>query len=226
MTYIRDPDQETVRFAYGDASRPNLVTRRTDRRGTPLAFTFSPSGRLTSARLPLAPGDTIITSYASVEDRGIGTSVPVATAYTLLDGPRTDVEDRTFIWPAERGAPRRIRDALGGETVIRRTDSRFPALPTEVTSPGGRRSTAEYDSRGRVSRSRVHSPLGDSRAAQTRYAYDDRWDAPTEIRTESVDTLTGAVTALAGTSYAQYDTLGNPASRQQGEIDTHLVRFS
>ena len=223
VTYIQDPDAQRVRFAYGGA-RPRLVTQRTDRRGAALGFTFSPSGRLTAARLPL-PGDSIVSRFEAVEDRGMGTSVPLAQAYTLLNGPRTDVEDRTYVWHGDRGAPRRIRDALGGETVISRADARFPALATEVSASSGVRSTATYDARGRVSQSRVYGPLGDARSALTRYTYDDRWDAPTTVRSEWVDDATGVATPLAGTRYITYDATGNVASQQQGEADTHLVRF-
>ncbi|HEX5869327.1 MAG TPA: hypothetical protein VFY65_02865, partial [Longimicrobium sp.] len=223
VTYIEDPDQHRVRFAYGNSARANLVTQRTDRRGTPLGFTFSPSGRLTATRLPLAPGDTIITRFQPVEDRGFGTSVALASAYTVLDGPRTDVQDRTYVWHTDRGAPRRIRDALGAETTMVRGDARFPALATEVVAPNGLRSTAVYDVRGRVSESTVHGPLGDGRSTVTRYTYDDRWDAPTQVRGESLDGAT--VTPLGGVGYTTYDGSGNPLTQQQGEADTHLVQF-
>ncbi|HEX6373279.1 MAG TPA: RHS repeat-associated core domain-containing protein [Longimicrobium sp.] len=225
VTYIQDPDQHTVRFGYGDAARAYLVTQRTDRRGTPLGFAYSPWGRLAFTRLPLAPGDTIVRRFDAVEDRGLGVSAPLASTYTLLDGPRTDVNDRTYVWHGDRGAPRRIRDPLGGETVIIRGDPAFPALATEVVAPGGLRTTAVYDARGRVSESVVHGPLGDARRTVTRYAYDDRWDAPTQIRGESVDGVTGAVTPLAGATYMTYDAAGNLFSRQQGDADSHLVRF-
>lgn len=222
---IQDPDGHTVSFGYDLPGRVFVATRRTDRRGTPVRFAFSPSGRLVSTHLPLAPGDTIVRRFEPVEDRGIGVSVAQSHAFTLLDGPRTDVIDRTWIWPAARGAPRRIRDAMGGETVITRGDPDFAALATEVVGPGGVRTTAVYDDRGRVSERVVHNPLGDGRSVRTRYTYDDRWDAPTEVRTEGVDG-SGAATPLAGAGYATYDAMGNPLTRRQGLDDTHQVRFT
>jgi RHS repeat-associated protein len=225
VTYLRDPDTMRVRFAYGNAARPNVVTQRTDRRGTPLAFRFSASGRLTSTRVTLESGDSIVARFQPVEDRGLGQSVPLAAAYTLLDGPRTDVADRTYIWHTDRGAPRRIRDALGGETVITRADGRFPALATEVVAPNGVKSTATYDARGRVSQSVVYGPLGDARYTLARYAYDDRWDLPTEVRSDWVDGATGVSTPLSGTAYAAYDAVGNATWQQQGDDAARRVSF-
>ena len=175
VTSITDPDQRVVRFGFVNDSLAGMVRSRTDRRSKTQEFVYGPSGKLRQARLALAVGDTIVSRFEAVEEKGLRASVPLVAAYTLLDGPRTDVADRTWIWHADRGAPRRIRDAQGGETVVNRTDPRFPALPTEVVAPNGLRSTAAYDARGRVSQSTVQNPLGNGQNATTTYAYDERW---------------------------------------------------
>ena len=135
----------------------------------------------------------IIRTFQAGESRGVaaagtsGTSVAVAQTHTLLDGPRTDVADHTLLWLTARGAPRRIRDAMGGETVLTRGNSTFPSLVTEVRSPNARgdslvlRSPAVYDARGRVSSSTVVDPLGDGASITTQYRYDDRWNLPDTI---------------------------------------------
>ncbi|HEX2207410.1 MAG TPA: hypothetical protein VHG93_06990, partial [Longimicrobium sp.] len=217
ITWLRDPDGYPVRFAYTRTARPYLVTQRTDKRNTTtLTFSFSSSGRLIGTRLPVTATDTIVQAFEPVEDRGLGQSVLLASAYTMLDGPRRDVADRTYIWHTDYAAPRRIRDALGAETVIVRDDPDFPALPTDVMGPQGH-SRVVYDSLGRVEMSMRYGGLGDQRYTLLRYAYDSLWHTPTEIRTDWVNGTTGVATPLAGTVSIRYDGVGNPLWRQVGD---------
>jgi hypothetical protein len=105
-------------------------------------------------------------------DTSTGASSPaVAQAYTYMDGPRTDVNDHTYLWHTESGLVRRSRDALGAETFIQ-YGAAFPALPTQVVGPSGQISRARYDSRGRVDSMTVVNPLGDGRDVLTRVSYD------------------------------------------------------
>jgi YD repeat-containing protein len=219
VTSITDPDGVGVQLAYGN-TRPGLVTRRTDRRGTPVTFTWTATGRLASARLGVAPGDSIISRYEAVEDKGFTASVPVSQAYTALDGPRTDVVDRTLLWTDGRGAVGRVRDAMGGETVMTRGDSRFPALVTEVRTPNARgdslvlRSTVVYDARGRIASDTVHNPLGDGVNGVTTYGWNDVVDRPAWIQSP------GAAIVRMG-----YDpATRNPLWQEQGD-STRRVRF-
>ena len=221
VTSITDPDQRTVQFGFVNDSLAGMVRSRTDRRNTTQDFVYGPSGKLRQARLL---GDTIVQRFEAVEEKGLRVSVPLVAAYTLLDGPRTDVADRTWIWHADRGAPRRIRDALGGETVVLREDSRFPALPTQVMGPGGH-SQVVYDARGRVQSSAVYGPLGDARYPLTRYVYDDRWDAPVEIHNEWVNGSTGVAQALTAPVFMEYDAVGNRLWQQQGHDIARRAQF-
>ena len=43
-----------------------------------------------------------------------------------------------LVWADRRGAARRIRDPLGGETVLTRGEAAYPALVTEVRSTNAR----------------------------------------------------------------------------------------
>jgi YD repeat-containing protein len=64
-----------------------------------------------------------------------GTAAVPDSAFTLIDGPRTDVLDHTRIWVNRWGAPTRIRDALGNETQIFRDHAAFPGLVTRTIAP-------------------------------------------------------------------------------------------
>jgi RHS repeat-associated protein len=220
VTYLQDPDGQRVLLAYGGA-RPNVVTRRTDRRGTPLTFTWSATGRLTSTRLGVTGADSIISRFEPVEDKGFGQSVAVAQAYTVLDGPRTDVADRTLVWADRRGAARRIRDPLGGETVLTRGEAAYPALVTEVRTTSARgdslvlRSKAGYDHRGRVDTTFVFDPLGPGTGTITTYGWNDTVDRPAWIKAPGAEPV-----------YIGYDPLTrNPIWQQQGASQARRVLF-
>ncbi|HEX2076400.1 MAG TPA: RHS repeat-associated core domain-containing protein [Longimicrobium sp.] len=222
VTGLQDPDGFRVRFGYGSAG--NRVLTRTNRRGAVTRFEYDGAGRLSSARLPLAAGDTIVTRFTAAEGRGVGASVALVDAHTLLDGPRADVADLTRIWVGRWGAPVRIRDAVGAETRIRRDDDAFPGLATEVVTPGGLHTEARYDARGRVDTTLVYDPLDDGRNALTTYAWDDRWDAPT--RTTTYEVTDSTVTQLVGSTHTEYDAAtGNPVSQRQGESLARQATF-
>jgi YD repeat-containing protein len=133
-------------------------------------------------------------------DAAGGGAVDTALAFSLINGPRTDVTDNSRLWLDRWGAPRRIRNAEERETVLTRGDPRFPALVTRVDGPlraDGRRRTvsASYDARGNLvaqtdsstSEERlVPDPAGGPASmrrvyATTRYEYGDpQWpDFPT-----------------------------------------------
>jgi hypothetical protein len=133
-------------------------------------------------------GDSIIQRLEPVEGRGIAAALPLSRTHTLLDGPRTDVGDSTLIWVARFGAPRRIRDALGGETLLLRGNASFPALVTEVRTPNLNgapvaRQTAVFDTRGRLQSSTALNPRGDGQNLTTTYTYDEQWNGVTSIAT-------------------------------------------
>src|SRR5690606_39260648 len=96
------------------------------------------------------------------------------------DGPRpdSDVLDHTRFWLDRFGAPWKIRDALGNETVLQRGSATYPALVTRVEYPrladGSQRvQTATYNDRGNLKTSTEVNPYGDGRNATTRYEYTD-----------------------------------------------------
>ncbi|HEY0017654.1 MAG TPA: RHS repeat-associated core domain-containing protein [Longimicrobium sp.] len=227
VTSITAPDGVPVRFSYTSSTLPRLVTYRTDRRNVSQRFLYGAGGRLSGTWLPLTAADTLKTGLDPIESKGLTGLYMAPMAYSRIDGPRTDVADVTYVWHGPWGAPRRIRDGMGGETIVTHGDPRFPALATEVLAPGGIRSRAHYDTRGRVDSLRTFNPLGDGRDALTTYAYDDRWNAPTRVSRFSVDPATGAATQLVGHAHTAYDpATGNVVSQRQGENTATATTFT
>ena len=156
---IRDPDTTSIGFGYADA-RALVPTSRSNRMKVATHFSYDAGGRVAGSRLDLSTTESIVHRLRAHESLGLATStgtgaVDTARAYALLDGPRTDVGDSTRLWLDRWGAPRRIRNAEGRETVLTRGDPRFPALVTRMDGPlraDGHRGTvsASYDARGNL----------------------------------------------------------------------------
>ncbi|HEX6042345.1 RHS repeat-associated core domain-containing protein [Longimicrobium sp.] len=218
VTAITDPDGLKTQFGYGDPNNPNRITSRTSRDTTAVTFGYDAAGRMNGVALALNGTQSITTLFTAAEGRGVNpgsttlSSVLVSEGYTLINGPRADVADETRIWVTSRGAPRRIRDALGGETVLVRGNATYPSLVTEVRGPNARgdslvvKSTAGYDFRGRVDSTTVVNPLGDGQNLTTRYTYDNLWDSPATVTAPGV----------GQTSMAYDPQTGNLLWQQQG----------
>ena len=84
-----------------------------------------------------------------------------------------------------------------------------------MVAPNRLKTTAAYDTRGRVSSSTVVNPLGDGQNATTSYTYDDRWDRPITI-----------TSPLVGVARMEYDaTNGNVLWQQQGDDAARRVHY-
>jgi RHS repeat-associated protein len=215
VTGIGDPDTRTVGFAY-DPGFANRIISRTDKRANTTFYAFDVGAKLTMDSLPLETGQTpIVQRFRPVESLGLAAAIDTAAAYTRLDGPRTDVSDTTVFWLDRFGAPRRIVDALGYETLVKREDSSFPALVTELRAPNGFVTRAKYDARGNVDTLIQVNPLSDGQDAVTRYHWDQRWDF--------VDSI---VTPLDVKTTMAYDaTNGNRLWQQLGSDQARRVTF-
>jgi RHS repeat-associated protein len=219
ISSITDPDGSTVEFGcYGQV--PSRIGCRRDRRGNWVYYGFDPAGKLTSVHQPMG-GDgsnDIHYSILPTESRGRhGTAaVLLDSAYTLIDGPRTDVMDHTRIWVNRWGAPTRIRDALGAETHVHREHPQFPALVTRTVSPNGYTHEAVYDQIARSTHLIGVNSLGDGRNDTTRIFYTDpQWPRrATEIRApEGESTFRG------------FDTQGNRIWDQIGPSVSRRVHY-
>ena len=131
---IMDPDAQFVTFDSESGSA--RITARIDRRGTRTAFSYDNAQRLrASTVLMQGQGPDITVSFTNLDAVSMGTPLDSASTFTLLDGPRTHLQDRTWIWPNARGAPTKITDELGNSTEIFRNDPLFAALVTQDRLP-------------------------------------------------------------------------------------------
>ena len=219
VTRIGDVYGDTLAFGYR-ASYDARVTKLIDQRGDSLSFTYystAPSP-LVQASIPLAAGSNAVTGFTPLETRGLqGTAaLTLGAANTKVDGPRTDVGDTTEFWLTALGAPNRIRDALGDETLIAYDSAIFPGLAARVQHANGQIVAATYDDLGHVktvtdSTTFTPSPL---KYATTSYTWDPAWDF-----------ITGTVNPEGDASSATYDPAnGNTLTETDGA--GHQVRFS
>ncbi|MDT8442394.1 MAG: RHS repeat-associated core domain-containing protein [Desulfuromonadales bacterium] len=74
----------------------------------------------------------------------------LAAVRTVHDGSRIDVQDTTRFLIDRWGAPTRITDPLGKQTVFTRGDPAVPALVTQVRYPSQRLVTLSWDARGNL----------------------------------------------------------------------------
>jgi len=231
MTAIVDPDGKRTTFTYSTGTYSPRIRRIVTRDSTRYEITYDAAGKLSSVRLWMGTTaetpDDIIQRFQAGESRGVGTSVALSQAYTKLDGPRDDVADQTYLWLTNRGAPRRIRNPEGVETILNRTEAHFPALVTEVRSSNARgdsmlvQSSADYhDTYGLLLRSVTHNPRGDLRNDTTIYTWNTRWRLPATVATYS-----GGL--VSGTVHIAYDASnGNPLWQQVGSSASRRVRYT
>jgi RHS repeat-associated protein len=134
----------------------------------------------------LADGQLIRDSIAPAETRGLpgapnGAAQPLDSIFTLIDGPRSDVEDQTRFWTNAYGAPTRIRNALGRETRIWYSGA-WPGLAERTQAPNRLVSRAWYNARALPDSTRIDDPVGTGEHALTRYWWHAEWAAPTQVQ--------------------------------------------
>jgi RHS repeat-associated protein len=155
LVLIQDPDGSSQYYQYSPDSA-HLMTSYIDPRGVLTAFTYDSGQALTQAnRNPIAGSLTITLNFTPGETRGLAQagvtarSVAWDSVYTLVNGPRLDTTITAY-WIDALGQPTRIRDALGYQTILERTDARWPGLVTRVRHPSGQVIGATYDARGNL----------------------------------------------------------------------------
>src|SRR6267143_4438151 len=207
VTQIQDPDNTTVGFGYvaGDTNR---IYARTDRRGTPTSFAYDAGKRVSKDSLSLGGGQFIVETFRAIESQGLAAAVDTALAYSSLNGPRTDVGDTTSFWVDRFGAPRKIRDAQGDTTLIRRGDANWPALVTRVAYANGRVVSAAYDSHGNIISATDSSSSQGGRYATTTYRWDMVWDFVSGVFPPGNDSVTIAYDPSNGNRTSQQDARG------------------
>jgi RHS repeat-associated protein len=192
---ITDPGGVPIVLGY-ETGGTNRVLWRRDRRATVTTFTYDAGSRVSSVSLaPGFGGATIARSFCDAAVRGLASCSPVLvlpdSAYTRLDGPRTDSADVMDFWSDRWGALSKIRDAYGQVTTVTRGDPRWPVLPTRVQKPGGLVQGAAYDPRGNLA-STTDSTTTPTLNPTTRYEWNQQWD-----QLMSVTLPSGRITTFA-----------------------------
>ncbi|MEJ7812825.1 MAG: RHS repeat-associated core domain-containing protein, partial [Gemmatimonadaceae bacterium] len=211
---IRDADAHKTSFTY-DGSTTRIASR-TNKLGAVTKYAYDAGGKLALDSVQFTATQFAVTSFSAAETRGVLSAVSPDSAYTLLDGPRTDVSDVTRVWVGRFGAPVKIANALGDSTLLFRSNTAFPALVTSVRAPSGLVTRAAYDARGNPDSTTAVDPYGDGRDATTRYQWAPQWDFVTHVTLPE-----GEVTTM------QYDSLtGNRLWQEDGRGTSSRVNFA
>jgi RHS repeat-associated protein len=219
IAVIKEPSADSVRFGY-DATVTTRMVSRTDRRGFQTTISYN-GGRVASHTLTLTGGATITQSYLPMETAGLlATTRPAAqpldSAFTQIDGPRTDAVDVTRVWFTQYGTVSRTRSPAGREMLALYANGTFPALPTRVRDPNRFVTNAFYNSRGLLDSLLAVDPLGGLGNAKTTYQWHASLDLPTRI-TSPLGTNNGSDAQFA------YDaTNGNRLWQQTGRDSTRV----
>ncbi len=176
---IRDPDGQRVRFASGSGNNQYVVVGRTDRRGNATSFSYDNANRVAQATRPLSNATVLL----AAESRGYDAPVPLDSAFSQVDGPRSDVTDVSRFWINAYSAPVRVRDALGRETRVFYNAS-WPGLADSSIGANRLASRAFYNTaRGLTDSVRVYNPLGTGVTAVTKYQWHSSLNRLTSVRT-------------------------------------------
>ena len=223
ITGIRNPGDSVVSFGFlTGLADSNLISKRLNRRAVVDTFTYDSARRVRTSTIRMGSGSTdVVWTLLAGETRGLpasGTpsSVDTVKAYTKLDGPRTDKADTTVLYQSRFGPPRRIIDALAGETIVKHgPDCGGIAcgwLALRLQSPLGRVLLATYDSHGnpiQLIDSVTAVPLQQD---TTGYAWDGKFDQLTMIDPPEHDTTVFNVSTSNGNRLWQQP--GSDSSRR------------
>ncbi len=220
---IRDADNKATKFSYENSSSKR-ISSRTDRRGTVTSYSYDAAEKLSRVQVNLQP-DSIRTGFSTRELLGLATATPktatdTPNVYTSFFGARNYatgsgyIAQETKLWLDRYGAPRKIVNPLGYQTVVKREEGQWSTLATEQQAPNGFVTRGRYDGRGNIAASIALAPYGGSDAT-TRYHWDQKWDL-----VDSIISATGVTTTFA------YDTTnGNRLWQQLGPDQLRLVQF-
>jgi RHS repeat-associated protein len=209
---ITDPGVSApVTFRYQPGGTNRIQSRKSPL-GALTEFAYDAGNRLATARLGLSPSDSINVSFCAAEVRGLATCSPNLvspdSAYTILDGPRTDSADVVHFWVTDLGSPWKIRDPYGYVTTITMAEPSWPALATRVQYPNGRVLGATYDARGNIATSTDSNLYVAGQHATTRYTWHQRWDRITEIIAPAGNLIRFSYDAVNGNRLWQEDGRG------------------
>ncbi|HXO84165.1 MAG TPA: hypothetical protein VN803_01435, partial [Gemmatimonadales bacterium] len=157
--WIRDPDNSQISLTYESPASRRVVSR-TDRRGTVTSYSYDAAKKLSRTYVILQP-DTIQLGFRAADVVGLASATPktatdTANVFTSFFGARhyvaapNYVPQETKFWLDRFGAPRRIVNQLGHQTLVKREDGQWLTLPTELVAADNFTTRAGYDARGKV----------------------------------------------------------------------------
>jgi len=199
VTQVTDPDARWVGYGYAGADW--RVTTRRDRRNNTTRYTYGEGSKLTSARIPAAVGDTLVTTFRPEEGQGI--AFATSEFSTLVDGPRPGTGDQMYFVLDVLGVPYRINRPIEGDFAMYRTDPRFPGVVTRMDFANGRSLSASYDDRGNLLAVSDLSVSNGVWMATTTYQWDRGCDMPTRVTRPEGDFTLRAYTPLCQTAWVQ-----------------------
>src|SRR6185312_8323682 len=205
-----DPNGSTERYDY--AGSTPVINKQTDQLGNVTTYQLdSISSTLSGVSVAMpSPSPAIVTTFRTAEGAALSGPINGDSVYTLVNGPRTDTTV-TRVWIDRFGEPTRMVNALGGSTLLERTDSRFPALVTQTTDPTGFVTTATYDSHGNDSTITRRNPLGDGSNPTTSYGWDQTFDFISSVTQPTGEKMTMIYDPATGNRTSQYP--GTSSSR-------------
>jgi RHS repeat-associated protein len=217
ITSLKDPDGDSVVFQYS-GTYANVVTARTDKRGTTATFGFDAGQRLSQVVVDTGTNHlNLTTAFSAQETSGLLAPVASTAAFTEVNGPRKDTTITKF-YLDYLGEPAQIQDALGRWTELTRNDPTYAALVSRIEYPNQRVVSERYDARGNPAFETDSTVINGSQYATTSYVFDQKWDYATAV-----------VQPMGETWLAQYDTtFGNRVWQQVGPVtdSTRRVHFT
>jgi len=172
---ITDPDDGETSYHF-TAGPPGIDTVYL-RDATPISVTYDDAMRIAGTRIHMTgtnatDASDIVTTFRSAEMAGWAPNAATHPnlTYALVDGPRSVADTTMFFLDHELGAPWKIVDALGGETLIARGTGTYRALVTRLERANGHVSSAAYNERGNVV---AVTDSGRAANPTTRYRYQE-----------------------------------------------------
>jgi RHS repeat-associated protein len=202
VTSIKDPDTDSV--AYTWEPEYYVMASRTDKRGTVTQFAYDGGRRLASATIDpgSSPHLAITTSFQAEESQGLVAPVQPESASTFVQGPRL-AGDSSRYWVDKYGEPFRVRDGLGDETDLQRTNATYAVLVTRLHTPAGQITGAGYDSRGNDSTVTDSTTYIGGQYATTSYLFNHVFDLDTLTTLPAGETIHDSLDASGNVLWTQ-----------------------
>lgn len=218
--------RDTVRFLYATPTTVGVLTGRVNRLNDTTVYHFNAHGTVDSVRIKMRTAAAIVTRFCAAETRALvacgslaGGALPLSRFHSRLDGARSDVVDQTSFYINRFGAPDTVVDATGARTRLKRANTSFPALVTEMTDVAGLVSESFYNARGLPDSTRVLNPYATGANAVSRIKWHAKWDMATSMRSPTNEADSIWIDSTTGNRMWQFR--GSDATKVRYTYDGH-----